>query len=81
MNGPLSPLLPLLLLLLLLCALLPLHASDIGTKCKHAANKNADFQPEVYYINMDRSTARRKATEEQVRRVCCVLCFHACGMY
>jgi hypothetical protein len=68
MNGLFS----LLLLLLLLCAVaLPSRAAneDIGTKCKHAANKNAFFQPEVYYINMDRSTARRKATEEQVGRV------------
>ena len=59
--------------LLLVCALLlPLHAAndDIGKSCKHSSNKNTDFQPEVYYINMDRSTARRKATEEQVGRLC-----------
>jgi GR25 family glycosyltransferase involved in LPS biosynthesis len=40
--------------------------SSVGAKCHHIASKHNEYQPEVYFINMDRSVARRKATEDQL---------------
>ena len=38
-----------------------------ATLCDHKPVKDVDFQPEVYYINMDKSVARRDATEAMLK--------------
>ncbi len=49
----------------LVIAVLLLITADVwcATTCERKPVKHAEFQPEVYYINMDRSVARKESTE------------------
>ena len=39
---------------------------EVGTQCVHKEVDSLEFQPEVYYINMDKSLARKIAIEKHL---------------